>query len=282
MKVLALEQGSLDWELFRRTVVTASDIATLMCGSDKEVYDLYQEKVHGKKRYVTDAMATGTFMEEEAREWLFGKRKKVERPCVMNEKCEWLMASLDALHYPTNTIAEFKCPSMVPDEIEKYHRYERALWQIQAQLYCSGFEECWLVLYSPLIQKKTLIKRDEAKIASLLERGKEFYEQIIHRREPALPKGPVDLSDNEELQGLSQVLRDKLEAYKSLDEEIKGLKEKAIAKANGISYDCCGMSVRLVEPEERVDYKAATENLLKGVDLTPFQKRSKPYWRVSA
>lgn len=282
MKVLSFEQGSIDWKNFRLSLVTASDIAILMTGGDKEIHDLYHEKVNGKERFVTTAMAAGAAMEEEAREWFFGTRKKIERPCVMHEKCNWLMASLDALHLPTMTIAEFKCPKSVPEEIEKYHGYEKAVWQIQAQLYVTGLEEAWLVLYSPLVQKKSIIKRDEAKIARLLEKGYEFYQRMLKREEPAVPKGVVKREEEEDLIALSNALKEKTARLKAIEEELAVLKEEAIRRANGFSYECNGMAVRFVEPEDRVDYKAAADNLLKGVDLSSFQKRSKPYWRVSA
>lgn len=279
MAVTSLLQGSPDWEAARKTKVTATDIATLMCGTPQEVYDLYHEKVNGKRRFKTEAMAVGTAMEPEAIEWFFGARKKITRPVYVRD---FFLASLDAYHVPTKTLLEVKCPTIVPDKCEDYPRFKRAWWQVQAQLYCAGelgLEHAILLLYSPLRQKTTTIMKDEGAFEEIKRVGAEFYERLVTRKEPEAPKSDlIEREDAEASFAVDECVWAK-ERLKEAEAAYEAAKKKAIEVADGMPFRCNGVSVELVEREGGIDYRSIPQ--LKEIDLEQFKRPSVTYWRVS-
>lgn len=283
MKVLPLEQGSAEWLAFRKTKITATDIATIMCGNEQEIYDLYLEKVEGKEKHINRAMAEGMAMEQEAIDWFFGKKKKIDRPCVLHDKeNQWLMASLDAYHEPTQALVEIKCPQTVPDRVDQYHRYKRAWYQIQTQLYIADhLKEATLLLYSPLVQVKVKIQTDLEAIEEILRKGKEFWERIEKKDPPPKPVGPLSRED-EEAAKWAKEFREIDEKLKKLQEERESLREKGIELADGTPFRCEGIEVALTKGRETIDYKEAVKTLCPGADLKSFAKRSEPTWRVGA
>jgi putative phage-type endonuclease len=285
MRILPFEQGSPEWLEFRKTKVTASDIPILMMGSEKEIRALYDEKLGIKKRFKTDAMLKGSAMEPEAIEWFFGKRKKIERPCVMNESCDWFMASLDALHFPTMTLAEIKCPSTaIPEKIEDHPLYQKAYWQMQGQFYATGLDEGWIVLYSPLRQKKALIKRNEADIRKMLEVGHEFYERLVYRNPPPVSE-LEDRKQDKEIADWAQRYAKAYHYYKIMEEQIALLREEGINRANGEPFMCEGVKVEATKGREIIDFKKALDQLKPVLPpdftLDPFTKVSEPGWRIT-
>ena len=286
MRILPFEQGSPEWLEFRKTKVTASDIPILMMGSEKEIRSLYDEKVSGKKRFKTDAMLKGSAMEPEAIEWFFGKRKKIERPCVMNESCDWFMASLDALHLPTMTLAEIKCPSTpIPEKVEDAPIYKKAYWQMQAQFYATGLESGWMVLYSPLRQKKGLIARSEADIRKMLEVGHEFYERLVYRNPPPVSESLEERKGDKETAEWAQRYAKAYHYYKLMEEQVALLRDEGINRADGRPFICEGVKVEATKPRETIDYKKAIEQLSpilpEDFTLEPFKKVSEPSWRIT-
>ena len=281
MHILPFDQGSPEWHEFRKTHIGASDIGTIMAGTQKEIIDLYKLKVEDKKTLVTDAMARGSLMEEEAIKHFFGIRKKIARPCVQNISCDWLFASLDGYHEPTQELLEVKCPSEVPDYADEYPRFKRAFWQIQAQLYCTGLEKATLYLYSPLKQTKKEIWRDDPAISRLTEKGHEFYERLIYKNPPEEPVGAF-IREDDNARNWARAFREIDEKVKELEEHKKVLRDEGIAIAADVPFECEGVVVSMAQNSAKIDYEAACK--AHGIDVSGFIKRPKmPYtWRITA
>lgn len=273
--LIQITQGTPEWEALRRTKVTATDIATLMCGTRQEVYDLYEEKVNGKKRFRSDAMARGIAMEKEAFEWYFGKRKKIERPVYVRGN---ILASCDAYHAPTKQLLEVKCPEVIPERVEDYSRYKRAWWQIQTQLYCSGLDKAALLLYGPLQQRLSIIEADEHAFDQLEEKANAFYEQLIAKSPPEKPNKSQQEREDARARDLARrkaAIKANLELAQATWEAFQ---EECIQEAAGVPFVCGDLKVDFIERPGTIDYKSIPE--LKKIDLEQYRKSPVQYWKV--
>jgi putative phage-type endonuclease len=278
MRILKLEQGTDEWREMRRSKIGASDIATLMTGTDRDIYELYLEKVEGKDKFQTDAMRRGSDMEAEARKWAeLELRMPFDRPVCTHDECEWLMASFDGFNFNQSISLEIKCPNEVPNVLESSKSWKRYYWQVQAQLAVGGHDKAVLLAYSPTKQVQATITRNNDDIAKLVAQGAWFHNLVMTQIPPEYIQKRED-AEAKEWAEAAKMLKAQID---ELEEQWKILREGGIYLSGETSFECDGVKLVKAEPKASVDYKAALESLCPGADLSAFQKKSKPYWRLS-
>lgn len=280
MKKLDLEQNTPEWENFRRSRIGASDIGIIMEGSDKDLYNLMQEKLGKKQKYITPAMQRGSEMEPEAIEWLLGKGKS-SKVCALHSKPDdWLMASFDYLDMKSKILVEVKCPKMVLDLASEHTHFKRWWWQCQTQMAVSGLEEAILLPYHPLKQAKMTIHRDDQAIVDLKAKGREFHRRLMSfdiLKDP----GELDFREDEAAEDWATKIKEIDGPLKELTACKKVMRDEGIALANGNPFECSGVKVKKVLNQPSFDYEAACT--AHGIDMEPFKILPKdPYkWVIT-
>jgi len=278
MRILNVEQNTDEWRELRRSKIGASDIATLMTGTDRDIYELYLEKVEGKDKFQTDAMRRGSDMESDARKWFEAETGiQFERPVGLHESQDWLIASFDGLNFELGLSLEIKCPNEVPDILETSRAWKRYYWQVQAQLAVGGHEKAVILAYSPTKQVQATITRNDDDIAKLIAQGAWFHNLIMTQTPPAYIQKRED-TEAQEWAEAARVLKAQMD---DLEEQWKILREGGIYLAGEMSFECNGVRLVKSEPKTSIDYKAALEAFCPNADLSAFQKKSKPFWKLS-
>lgn len=268
MRIVELEQNTPEWEEFRRTRIGASDVPTIMDGSDNDRFDLYVRKTSGSKLFVNRAMERGHELEPDARAW-YETVTGYEFPklTACHDDHDWLMASLDGYSEPTQEVLEIKCPMDIPDEAIRAPNYNRYWWQVQAQMGVSGARNAALVLYSPEKQVVQPIQRDDAAIERLIESGKQFMKYLKEEEEYPIPfeeRLDTDWFD------AAQELKEIREKKKEIEEKEAIVKEALIYLSGEKSCRGNGVSVSREVRRGRVDYTKIPQ--LKDVDLEVYRK----------
>lgn len=282
MKILSLQQNTPEWEEMRRIKIGASDAAACLRKDPfKTIFDLWEQKVLGKKTFVSAAMQRGKDLEEAAREWFCKKTGTQYEPVVAeHDELSYMIASFDGLC--EEGILEIKCPgNSVLEDCKRGAPPEYWHIQIQHQLEVSGKSKASLFVYdeqNPEESPSFLFARDEALIKQILEAEREFHEcminfsppdiglqELIERTDPdwleaedAWTKAKNALEQAEELE---KICREGL-IYLSGDKPSKGKK----------------MALMKIFKTGTIDYKKIPQ--LQGVDLEAYRKPGSSYWKI--
>lgn len=204
MRIIPLQQGTLEWLDWRRAGLGGSDLAALLGLSpyeDATREALFAEKVHGTRKETNFAMRRGTRLEPVARaafERLTGRH--YEPVCVEHDDEPWMRCSLDGLcedvpegfgNPVTWDILEIKAGSwqthdlilsgLVPDHFGV---------QCQWQLLVTGADVCHLVSINDgrrFARAQQIahveVRADGERQAELLDAGRAFWAEVEAARE---------------------------------------------------------------------------------------------------
>jgi putative phage-type endonuclease len=276
MKVLDIEQNTPEWYELRRSMIGASDIATIMAGSKNEIYDLYLEKVNGQSKFATRAMIRGKEMEAEARAWMNLTQEFDFEPLVgVSKEHPWLMASFDGFNRDRKIALEIKCPLKVEFEIQDHPHYKRWWWQIQAQYAVSGVDNILLLVYSPESRVYAPVPKYYRAIDELLEKGKEFYDRVINYDPPE--EDIEEKTDEISLNLAYQWIKAK-EAKDAADIAEEEARQALVNLADGKSFKAGHVRVQKMCKRGAIEYRQVIE--LKDVDLEKYRKGSVTYWKL--
>lgn len=286
MQIINLDQRTDAWKAWRNNGVTATD-ATVILGANpyKTQWRLWAEKV-GKilppDLSRNPNVQRGVALEDEAR--LLFQNKHLT--CVMAAcgECDVdpiFRASFDGLT-PDNEPVEFKCPgekvlTEVKTEGLKAKTVQMYSVQVQHQMLVARAQKGWLVFYDS--QAKELIefeiKRDEQIIKRLLAEGREFYECVTKKIEPA--KDPLRdaflPAEGEERIRWIAAARDFAQADREIEALQNRINELAISRdhakqsliemmGNNALADFAGVSLSRSAIKGRVDYAKLVEKLV--------------------
>lgn len=288
MKILDIIQGSKEWEDLRRVKVTATDIATLMTGSEREIYDRWEQKIMGEKKFVTKAMQHGLDTEAEARSWLNGEEGMLFLPlCALHDSHDWLMVSLDGWDWEDKVTAEIKCPSSPVYKPEDFSGYKKAWWQIQTHHAVVNPSRAIFLSYyvsegsveRPEVSAQADIPRDEGAIAQLLERGAWFYDHLMNMTPPYPLESVLTERNDEEWKEAAHAWIVARNALKEAEEIEAICREGLIFLAKDQSSKGGGISLSRYVRRGAVDYAKIPE--LKSVDLEKFRKPNSVSWRIN-
>jgi putative phage-type endonuclease len=256
MKRLEFKQGTKEWEDARRCRVTATDIAILMTGSEKEVNDLWERKLTGKKLFVTKAMERGMMMEEAARCWATEAHRTFYAPECFIHPDDWLMVSLDGWSEDDKKSIEIKVPVELPETIESYQGYKKAWWQMQTHhAVCSPSSSSLILFAENTDPLEKVIERDESAIAQLLEKGKWFHDHLLSFDPPhPLEPSTIDRSDERWMEIALEFERADI-ALKQAEIAKEGWRRKLIELSDGQSSRGGGVIVSHIPTKGLIDYK---------------------------
>lgn len=181
---IKIDQGTAEWDSFRRTHIGASE-APAICGVDpyKKPEKLWKQKFTGEKQSVSPSMLRGKKLEPIARAMLEKANGVIyETPVLQSNVHNWMIASLDGFHEVNKVGIEIKCPGdkvfnqiIIDRDIPKHYIY-----QIQHQMYVTGFNKWVLVPFNGIYFEECIIYRDESIIEEILRKEKHFYECLLY------------------------------------------------------------------------------------------------------
>jgi len=274
MKIINIEQGTPEWYELRRSKIGASDIATIMAGSKRDLHDLYLSKVNGHEKFVTKAMLRGKEMEAEARAWMNINNDFDFEPIVgVSDDHDWLMASFDG--FQEGISLEIKCPMRVHDCIDEHNNYSKWWWQVQAQYAVGGHKQAILLAYSPEMRVYSTISRDEDAIRELIRKGKEFYDRVVNYDPPE-----EEIEQIEDSMGIAQAWLSAKRAKDIADAHEESARKALIEFANNKTCKIGEVAVRKMTKRGAIEYKQIVE--LKEIDLEKYRKDAIVYWKVEA
>jgi len=177
-----MKQGSLEWLTFRKTKITATDAADIMCKGFRSMGQLFDEKLGLREPDpMNDAMKRGLELEGEAREAFEKETGLFVFPMVITSPFhDFMAASLDGMTMEKDVAVEIKCPGVkthmrtLKEGIPKYY-----IPQLQHQMSVTGLNEIYYFSYCP--ESETNIPpikcyRDEVYINNLIEKERQFFE----------------------------------------------------------------------------------------------------------
>ena len=180
-------QRSREWHKFRNERVGSSDASAIMGCGFLSIGELFDIKLGLRKPEEDNAaMARGNALEDEARAAFEAETGLVVFPMVcVSKDYPWMIASMDGMTIEKDVAVEIKCPGWkthqktVKEGVPEYY-----IPQLQHQMAITGLQVIYYFSYyrlNDLFQPETLlikIARDDAYIAKLIEREKQFMKLL--------------------------------------------------------------------------------------------------------
>lgn len=276
MKIVALDQGTIEWLEWRVQGIGASEIPVIMGRSPwKTPLQLYEEKTGATLPYAsTPAMDRGTHFEPEARAWVNHKLNMDFEPlCAEHDFSPYAKASLDGWHEETKTLLEIKVPGeavLMQAKEGKIPAYY--MMQVQWQFFVTGAERGYYCAYDPDDQKGYIIpvEADYELIADMMREAKNFWIMLNEgTAPPPTEKDYVEIDDRD--------LRPVCEAYISLSGSIandkktlKALKEEIISYGDDGNFKAFGLTCTRTQPRAGYDMARMKED---GIDIEKYKKK---------
>lgn len=290
-EIIDIEQGSPEWHTYRNTRVMASDIPTLLGVGYSTPRKLFaQKKDPSLSTFENEAMRRGKELESDAREWAEAQLN-ITFPAHVVESKQYPMfgASLDGL--ATDSVLEIKCPGyrVYKEVIELGSIPKNWLYQIQWQLYITGFNTAYLCVYEGFTGKIITVQRDQNLIDRMIPIASAWWKDLMQNNSPAPEEKDyvkVDIS-LEQFEILSK-WREVNALFKDMEKEEKNLCE--IIKSWGDDGNCEFAfeerplaSLTRVKRDGLVDWKALC--VAKGItenDILPFRKEQIGFYQLRA
>lgn len=198
MRVVSLQQGTLEWREWRRGGIGGSDVAAILGLSPFENAtraDLLREKVTGENRETNFGMRRGTRLEPIARR-MFADRTGInwEPICGEDEHLVWPKVSLDGINSDWSEIVEIKCANWQTHELW-LHGFvpDYYLVQMQWQMMVVGCNRCHAVCFNNGSRFRpedhlayVVVEADGERAAELLEAAEAFWNEVCAARENAV------------------------------------------------------------------------------------------------
>ena len=282
-KIIDLVQGSTPWLEFRRSHVMASDTPKIMGVSPYgSPYSVWLEKMGMGEQKKTSAMDLGNKMETIIRDRINKDLGLILIPIVLESTINtWQGASLDGFDEIKGIAAEIKYANVTDHDIARKHKIpEKYYPQLQKILFVTGFDAIHYISCNSDEIIQLLVVRDEEFIASIFEKEKSFYANMIDFIAPELTeKDYHDLTGDLEL--VEWIARHKqADAFiKIHEEEKKVFRAKIIERCNNRSITCSGTKITRYPVLGRIDYSIIEE--LEGVDLEKYRKPSTISYRIN-
>lgn len=194
MKIYDIDQGSVDWDSWRREGIGASEAAAIIGVSPwttRQDILLAKTRPAAKPQEKTEAMLRGLRLEPLLRKIVSEATGLDFRPvCVEHDEISWLRASLDGLSSDGLCTIEIKCPNSITHAValngqipDKYYP------QLQHILLVTGHTQMKYISYSEswkFSRNQQLVvvhcKKDESFQKWLLEEERAFWKQVCEIR----------------------------------------------------------------------------------------------------
>ena len=279
MKIIDLEQGTPEWEEFRRDKIGASDIP-IICGKSpyKTPVQLWKEKMGEKQVYVTDAMKRGKALEEDQRKMVNELYTTNFKPMVaVHDTLSWMITSFDGVDIQNEIILEIKTTNTENFQklISDFKESERVplhfIYQVQQGFLVSGYKEGLLHITDGKDSFTSYLSPDPSILKEIEEEGYNFWLSMRNWEKPK--EKHVEREDlQEKFFRRSQIKRQ----IKKLQEEEDLLALEMISNANGESISCGPFKFTKSLVKGNVNYKNIPE--IQGIDLEKYRHPSYLKW----
>jgi putative phage-type endonuclease len=272
-------QGSDSWHALRKTKITATDVASIMCVSKwKTRTQLYHEKLSDEPPSPpTERMQRGTDLEPIARTLFIIQTGIFVEPAVVVR--DWAMASLDGMNPWEDQIVEIKCPG------EKDHATalsgkvpEHYYPQIQHQLWVTGLDEANYFSFDGVDGMNLKVKRDDEYIEKMIEEERKFYECLMSRTPPPVAENEYIEREDREWEEFASRWRLVTDSIKELEREEELLRSQLVQLSGQYNTKGSGVALCQINRKGTVDYAKIPE--LQGVDLEAYRKPPINSWRI--
>jgi len=280
-----LEQGTQEWLALRKTKITGTDAGIILGVSPYcTPLMLWKQKlgfIAPEKE--NDAMRKGKELEPIARSQYEYETNNLMRPEVVFKE-DWLMASLDGIDPDREIILEVKTG---------YYNYRDALnnhiplhyyAQIQHNLNVSGASICHYYVFKDSQDKAVLMKvhPDQHYLKVLLEKEKEFYDQLINQEAP-------EISENDYIEIDTPEFLLAAERWKAVQEKIEAIQvEEKIARQALLEEtdggNCVGGGLKITQNPGRkvIDWKSiALKHNIQEEEIKEHTKCGVPFSKIS-
>ena len=284
MAKVELIQGTKEWLDWRKTLVTASDTATLLGIKKwgKTPLKLWQDKMGFRTTYVTPAMERGIALEPKIREMFISLTGiYIEPACYVHDDFPFLGASLDGINEHSKIIVEIKTGQkelflmVMNGEIPDYY-----MPQVQSQFSCAGeeYKQCYFTVLDPDDDNNltyTIVDRDEVMIAEIRKVSKKFHvEHMITGIPPVDDKVPKIVRRGDELKELT----DRLAYTNEIIAEKETIRQRIIEICDGKPSMFYGWELTSHMASGGTDYKKMIAD--HNIDMTPYKKPKKVIFTV--
>lgn len=284
MRIINFEQGSSEWLNWRKTVITATDCASIMGSAfSKTEYKCWQLKLGIiEDDPVNEAMERGMRLEPVARD-KFIQDTGIEMIPVVVESSdyEFLGASLDGISSDHKFILEIKCGGKKLHEMAEsgemplYYRH-----QIQHQLLVTGADRAYYYSFDGENGIILEVFADMEFQDEYIKKARAFWRKVAYREAPQMEKKDYrEMAENYYYNICEK-------NYISLDNKIKELeKEKEELKKNLIQYsggeNTCGEFIKVTKMIRPGNICYEDIPQLKEVNLEQYRKSPTICWRIT-
>lgn len=192
--IVKIDQRTEEWHKFRLEGIGGSDISVLLGVNPwKNKDQLIREKLgHAPIWKQNPAMLRGELLEPVARA-LYQKRfmVKTEPACIIHDDIPILRASFDG-HNPTAKIdLEIKVPNKYDHQAAIQGKVpDKYIPQVQHLLLVSGSKSLHYYSFTGRNQKMIEVYPDRAIQGLIINKAKEFWEELEHYKKHGLPEAP--------------------------------------------------------------------------------------------
>jgi len=288
-KEMNLIQGTPEWHAFRSEHIMATCSAKI-AGKNPwtTAIDCYEEKVEGKKTFVTPAMQRGILLEHKARELLI-KLHGVHLDPKVVESIENPVqgASLDAVNLKAKVMYEIKC---VGEKTMKKALNEVVdamyIIQCQKQMYVTGFDTMGIFFYfNDFLYKGIQIDRNDKLIKDLLKSDMKFWnENILKKIKPEKYGEEYNRINETGANLIAEAYIEILAQEKKLKEQKETLTKKLERYTNKESciFTIAGLRHQIIKRKGSVDWKGVANKCeISNDTLDSFRKEATEFSKFS-
>lgn len=263
-----------EWLEWRRTHVTASQIATIL-GYPKQkqtVYEMWQRQL-GFLGEIKDnpAMKRGRELEDYVR----GKVNEelgtnFVKEVVQHPELEWAGASLDGIDREKGLILEVKCPSLDDHIIAEQAEVPKYYYcQMQWQMFCSGIKKGVYASYFKC--RKTGVENiayanvdfDDQFIADILFKVAEYYHHLSTMTPPAMTEEDYVFIDDFQFNKDAREWLSAQEMRKVYEEKEQYYKDRLTSYTDGSNARGGGIKLTRVKREGAIDVNRLYNDLVE-------------------
>jgi putative phage-type endonuclease len=283
MKIINVEQGSLEWLSWRKTVITATDCPAILGSSPwTTAYKCWQRKLGLLEEQASnEAMERGKRLEPEARAQFVERYNIPMTPCVVEStEFDFLGASLDGLSDCGKYVLEIKCggsklhEQASHGEIPPYY-----LDQIQHQLLVTGAERAFYYSYNGKEGICIEVLPDPEFKETVMPKARAFWKCVAFAEPPALQDSDYkDMTNQSHWKECAIKYREVCEQIKSLEVAKEDYRKELLSLCG--DQNCIGNGLKVMKTviRGRVAYDDIPE--LKDINLDKYRKESTTAWKI--
>lgn len=277
-----VEQGSPEWLALRRDKIGASDAPAIVGVSPWATpYQKWMEKLLEVDIPDNEHMKYGRENEPKARALYTDLTGIFIHPTVaINNKFDWMMASLDGYNHLEKVAVEIKCPGQKDHELAVSGEVPKKYYpQLQHQLAVIGLDSIEYFSYRNGEGVIVTVSRDDEYIENLFKHEFEFLKCMRELTPPPMTEKDVEAISDPRWYNIVPKYVEASQERKRLEKLEEAYKEELVSIANHKSVVGGGVKALRVVKKGNIDYSAIPE--LMGVDLEKYRKPSSCYYKLS-